>query len=146
MGTSWKVWLDKVGLFVATRTLLGLVVVVVVIVVVVVFLAICLVASNVPPLCSPLSSDHLWASWWMSFEQIVEVKFAQNCGGEICSKLWRWNLLKMGQERESGGVWVRGDLACQEWNEGKQGKLFKSGKISVLCLLGHRMSTMLWRW
>ena len=58
MGTSWKVWLDKVGLFVATRTLLGLVVVVVV-VEVVVFLAICLVASNVPPLCSPLSSDHL---------------------------------------------------------------------------------------
>ena len=34
MGTSWKVWLDKVGLFVATRTLLGLVVVVVVVVVV----------------------------------------------------------------------------------------------------------------
>ncbi len=44
--------------YVATHTLLGLVVVVV-IVAEVVFLAICLVASNVPSLSFPLSSDHL---------------------------------------------------------------------------------------
>ena len=63
----WREHAGRSGLkkrvyYVATHTLLGLVVVVVVVVVIVaevVFLAICLVTSNVPSLSFPLSSDHL---------------------------------------------------------------------------------------